>query len=172
MATLFLTIWHWPERKGGIGIMVLSGHVLTQAALWIAIKLYLHRLFAGNVPDTADASFYYKLGYNLRTVVEPQQWPVLLSLFGFMLPLTLSWRKWIKNGAMERELYLLPLWFAVMMMVGVIIEIRVFSELISYMALVVGLILYHRFPALHSEPHELLSDNPEVLTAARQRIER
>jgi hypothetical protein len=41
-----------------------------------------------------------------------------------------------------------------MMMVGVVIEIRVFSELISYMALAVGLILYHRFPALNTNPRE------------------
>jgi hypothetical protein len=34
--------------------------------------------------------------------------------------------------------------------VGVVIEIRIFSELIGYMALAVGLILYHRFPALQT----------------------
>ena len=170
MTTLFLAIWRWDEMKQRIGVLVLSGHILTQAALWIAIKLYLSHLFAANVADTAHASFYYKLAYNLRTIVKPQQWPVLLSVFGFTLPVTLAWRKWIQNAAMERELFLLPAWFAVMMMVGVIIEIRVFSELISYMALVFGLILYHRFPALHSERQELPSVNPELLIAARPRV--
>lgn len=170
MATLFLAIWRWDEIKRRTGILEISGHVLTQAALWIAIKLYLNHLFAANVADTAHASFYYKFAYNFRTILKPQQWPVLLSVFGFMLPVTLAWRKWIKNAAMEREFYLLPVWFGVMMMVGVVIEIRVFSELISYMALVFGLILYHRFPALHSRPQELPSINPELLTAARQRV--
>jgi hypothetical protein len=172
MATLFLVIWRWHERKGRMGIFLLTGQVLTQAALWLAIRLYLHHRFAGNVPDTADASFYYKLSYNFRTIVKPQQWPVLLSVFGFTLPLTLAWRKWIKNPAVERELFLLPVWFAVMMLVGVIIEIRIFSELISYMALVVGLILYHRFPALRSEPHELIFDGSQLLSEARQGLER
>ncbi len=55
---------------------------------------------------------------------------------------------------MENEIYLLAAWFMVMMMVGVVIEIRVFSELIGYMALAVGLILYHRFPALQTSRSE------------------
>jgi hypothetical protein len=150
MATLFLLIWRWQENTGRRERVVLSGHILAQAAIWIVIKLYLRQLFAGNVPETASTSFYYKLGYNLRTIVEPQQWPVLLSVFGFTLPLVLAWRKWMKNAAMEREIYLLAAWFVVMMMVGVIIEIRVFSELISYMALALGLILYNRFPVLQT----------------------
>jgi hypothetical protein len=145
MATLFLLIWRWPESKDRRQIVGLSGHVLAQAAIWIAIKLYLQHRFSDNIAETAGASLYYKLSYNLHAIVKPQQWPVLLSVFGFTLPFVLVWRKWMKNPAMEREIYLLPAWFAVMMMVGVIIEIRIFSELISYMALAMGLIVYHRF---------------------------
>jgi hypothetical protein len=104
-------------------------------------------LFAANQPEIGSGSFYYKLGYNLQTILKPRQWPVLFSVFGFTLPLVLLGKRWMKNAALERAIYLLPAWFAVMMMVGVIIEIRIFSELISYMALAVGLILYHRFSA-------------------------
>ncbi len=147
MATLFLLIWRWPESRHRRQVAGLSGHILAQAAIWIAIKLYLHHRFSGNLPETVGAGFYYKLSYNLHAILRPQQWPVLLSVFGFTLPLVLTWRKRMKNPAMEREIYLLAAWFAVMMMVGVIIEIRIFSELISYMALAVGLIVYHRFSA-------------------------
>ncbi len=70
---------------------------------------------------------------------------MLLSVFGFTLPLTLAWRKWMRNAAMEREVYLLAVWFAAMMLLGVIVEIRIFSELIAYMALAVGLIVYNRY---------------------------
>jgi hypothetical protein len=150
MATLFLVIWRWQERSQRRLALVLIAHALGQAAIWIVISRYLHHLFAGNLPDTAGASFYYKLSYNLHAIVEPQQWPVLASVFGFTLPLVLTWRRWMKNAAMERGIYLLVAWFAVMMLVGLVIEIRVFSELISYMALALGLILYHRFPALQT----------------------
>ena len=75
---------------------------------------------------------------------------MLLSVFGFTLPMVLAWRAWMKNAFMENALYVFAAWFAVMMMVGVIIEIRVFSELISFMALAVALIIYHRFPGLRS----------------------
>jgi hypothetical protein len=145
MATLFLLIWRWPDRRDRKQFVGLSGHVFAQAAIWIVIKLYLHHRFSGNLAETAGASFYYKLSYNLHVIVKPQQWPVLLSIFGFTLPLVFAWRKCMNNPAMEREIYLLPAWLAVMMLVGVIIEIRIFSELISYMALAVGLIVYHRF---------------------------
>jgi hypothetical protein len=157
MATLFLVIWGWQESKGRREILVLGGHILAQATIWFVIKLYLHHRFASNVADTAGASFHYKLSYNLHTIIKPKQWPVLLSVFGFTVPLVLAWRKWMKNGAMEKEIFLLAAWFTVMMMVGVIAEIRIFSELISYMALAVGLILYHRFPALQTKSQEPLS---------------
>jgi hypothetical protein len=134
-----------------------SGTACAHAAIWIVISRYLHHLFAGNLPDTAGATFYYKLSYNFHAIVKPQQWPVLASVFGFTLPLVLTWRRWMKNAAMERGIYLLVAWFAVMMFVGVIIEIRVFSELISYMALALGLILYHRFPALQTAGTDLNS---------------
>jgi hypothetical protein len=150
MATLFLVIWQWQERTQRRPALLLTAHVLAQAAIWIVIRQYLHHLFAGNLPDTAGASFYYKLSYNLHAIVKPQQWPVLASVFGFTLPLVLTWRRWMKNAAMERGIYLLAAWFVVMMLVGLVIEIRVFSELISYMALALGLILYHRFPSLQT----------------------
>ena len=70
MATLYLAIWGWEESKGREDTLALGGHVLTQAAIWIVIKLYLHHLFAGNLAETAGATFYYKLGYNLRIFLK------------------------------------------------------------------------------------------------------
>jgi len=170
MATLFLLLWRWHERKPGKQLLWLSGHILAQAALWILIKLYLHHLFAGNPAELGSGSFYYKLGYNLQTILKPQQWPVLLSVFGFTLPLVLAGRRWMKNAAMERAIYLMAAWFAVMMMVGVIIEVRIFSELISYMALAVGLIVYHRFLAekLPTDTGRTKSAAPDSVAAAAE----
>jgi hypothetical protein len=144
MATLFLVIWRWRESKRRMQTGLLLGHILMQVVTWIAIKLYLRHSFAHNVADVANATPYYKLAGNLKIILEAKQWPVLLSVFGFTLPLVLTWRKSMKNAAMEREIYFLAAWFVVMMLVGVIIEIRVFSELISYMALAVALIGFHR----------------------------
>ena len=155
MSTLFLVIWHWRESKAHMQTRVLLGHVVAQAVAWIAIKLYLRHSFAQNVADVTNATPYYKLAGNLKTILEPQQWPVLLSVFGFTLPLVLIWRKSMRNAAMEREIYFLAAWFAVMMLVGVIIEIRVFSEMIGYMALAVALIGFHRIssPQRNIPPH-------------------
>ena len=147
MATLFLALWRWRPHAKPREIAALAGHVLAQAALWLGIKLYLRHIFAGNAVEIGSEHFYYKLSYNLYEILKPQQWPVLLSVFGFTLPLVLVWRKWMRNAAMQREVYLLAVWFAAMMLLGVIVEIRIFSELIGYMALAVGLIVYNRHMA-------------------------
>ena len=147
MATLFLALWRWRPQGRPREMTSLAGHVLAQAALWVGIKLYLQHIFAGNPVEAGSQHLYYKLSYNLHELAKPQQWPVLLSVFGFTLPLTLAWRKWMRNTAMEREVYLLAVWFAAMMLLGVIVEIRIFSELIAYMALAVGLIVYNRYMA-------------------------
>jgi len=151
MATLFLILWRFHDGKNRNDLLATGGHVVTQAVIFVAVKLYLHQLFAGNGTDTSDPTLYYKLAYNLRTIAEPLQWPVLSSIFGFTVPIIFVWRKWMRNKAMERGVYVLLLWFVVMMFVGVITEIRIFSELISYATLAVSLIFYNRFPGLRTQ---------------------
>jgi hypothetical protein len=57
----------------------------------------------------------------------------------------------MRNEAMERSLYLLAAWFAIHDDGGGNSRIRIFSELISYMAVAVGLIVYHRLEAPRQE---------------------
>jgi hypothetical protein len=64
--------------------------------------------------------------------------------------LSVPGEKRMKNPAMEGELYLIAAWFAIMMLVRVIIDIRIFAELIGYMALAMGLIVYNRHFAVSS----------------------
>jgi hypothetical protein len=150
MATAFLLIWEWQRSRAARAMPALAIHIFFQCMLWLGIRLYLRHLFPGNVPEVDSEHFYYKLGYNLHEIIKPQQWPVLLSVFGFTLPLVLAWRKRMKNAAMQGELYLVAAWFAIMMLTGVIVEIRIFAELISYMALAVGLIVYNTYFAANA----------------------
>lgn len=55
------------------------------------------------------------LDCNLHVIFKQERWPVLLSVFGFALLPVLSWRTWMKETAMENEIYLLAAWFVVMM---------------------------------------------------------
>jgi hypothetical protein len=62
------------------------------------------------------------------------------------LPVIVLGFKWIQDPRIQWACKLLfPLWFAAMLMMGVILEMRVFTEMISIEALAVGLIAYNWF---------------------------
>jgi hypothetical protein len=143
--TLFFIIWKL--SRGMVRWPKLLTHALLQTALWIGIKLYLRHLFTTN-PHEGDGTGLVipHLQYNLHEILKPQQWPLLLSNFGFALPLLVSQRAWIRDRGIARACaIILPAWFCLMFYVGVMIEIRIYTELISIVSLGVALILFHRF---------------------------
>jgi len=147
--TVFFAIWEWFRLEGDASrkLLRILPHVAAQAAIWIAIKLYLFKLYAHNPSEIAvNRVFGNELLYNLKEMALPTQWPLLLSNFGFTLPLLIAQRRWIGNRAMAWECaILLPLWLCGMMWVGVVLEIRIFTELIGIMAPAIALILYNRY---------------------------
>ncbi|MHB1021848.1 MAG: hypothetical protein ACYC46_04955 [Acidobacteriaceae bacterium] len=150
---LFFILWNWNQDKSNSmqgRIRVLALPVLLQTAIWIGVKLYLHHLFLfnakGDVGSESAGLFGLHFLYNLHELVKPAQWPLLFSNFGFTLPLLITQRKWIKNSGIERTCsVLLPLWICLMLLVGVVVEIRIFTELIAFVAPAVALIVYNRW---------------------------
>lgn len=152
--TIFFVIWNLDQARDRAStisrknLFSLGGHVLAQAILWLAVKVTLAHLFAGN--QSADTSvnghfFSIRLIFNLHELIEPQQWPVYLSCCGFLLPALWFGRRWIQCPPIARACaIILPLWFAGMMMVGVVPEIRIFSELSVFIVPALGLIVYNR----------------------------
>jgi hypothetical protein len=150
MATLFFAVLsYYRERAAGGPVRRLSiaAHVGFQAAFWLAVRLYLHHQFRFNPVEAGSEQLLYKLPQNLGFLMNPKHWPILASVFGFTLPFYLFQRRWMAHRGMEQCVWILPVWFAGMMYVGVMVEIRIFAELISYMALAVALIVYNRWAA-------------------------
>jgi hypothetical protein len=122
----------------------LIAHIGVQVCLWILVKLWLHRLFAGNTSDQAlGGLFALRLFFNLKELVKPWQWPPLASIFGFLLPVYVVGFRYIK----DRRLAIggattLCLWLGAMLIVGNLIEIRIFTEMNSIMALSITTIGY------------------------------
>jgi len=147
--TVFFAVWEWFRLDGAAAAKArrILPHVAAQAAIWAAIKVYLFRLYAHNASEVgANRVFINFLGYNLRELANPGQWPLLLSVCGFTLPLLVAQRRWIRNRALAWGCgIVMPLWFCGMMCVGVVIEIRVFTELASLAAPAAALIVYHRW---------------------------
>lgn len=154
--TIFFLIWNLQqirERGGKLSpkeATPLMVHVLVQAAIWLAIKAWLAHLFAGNPVATFSATkgsfFTFRLFFNLKELIKLQQWPVYLSCCGFLLPALWLQRRWIRSAGISQACaVILPLWFVGMMIVGVIPEIRIFSELSALVVPALGLIVYNRF---------------------------
>ncbi len=154
--TIFFLIWKWQELRAQEGkstrrdVLRLAAHGLAQAAIWIGLKTWLAHRFAANVYDYAtivtNPRVIGRILMNVHQLVRPQQWPVFLSVFGFLLPVVWLQRRWIRNpGIYWGCKILIPLWFVGMFFMGLLPELRIFSELSSLLVLALGLIVYHRF---------------------------
>ncbi|QHN04149.1 hypothetical protein FTO74_12805 [Granulicella sp. WH15] len=158
--TLFFLIWSWckssRQRPTQRQLAILSAHALVQLFIWGAIKAWLSHRYAANPSEGAlgSSTILFRLRYNLPELAKPQQWPVLLSTFGFTLPALWAGRHWIRNkGITWTCAILIPAWFAGMMMVGVITEIRIFSELTAFIVPALALIVHNRFRPVESIEH-------------------
>ena len=87
--------------------------------------------------------FGIRLAGNLRSLMKPPQWALLLSLFGFTLPLFIAKFDKIGDRALAHSTAIvMALWAVAMLLVGVVIEIRIFSELTAFMMPCIALILW------------------------------
>ena len=74
-----------------------------------------------------------------------------LGLFFLWLPLVL-WRHLVQNKFVKRTLLLLPPFFGIMLVVGVIDELRIYGELIPIVLSAFLLILKELFRAAEADP--------------------
>jgi hypothetical protein len=152
--SVFFVVWEWVRLSmQGVEIKArilrLSPHALAQAAIWLAIKVSLAKAYAQNPTEVGSPSgglFVTKLHYNLHELLKPEQWPFLLSICGFALPFLYLQRRWIRcDGIRYACAIILPIYFAGMMLVGVIVELRIFTEWIALVTPAIALIVHNRF---------------------------
>ena len=105
------------------------------ALLWIAWRFWLAHHFAGN-PSAAGP----RLLLNLGLLLCPLSWPQVASACGFLLPVVFACKGRVHDPVLRLWLWLLPAWFAVMLFFGLLIEPRVFGELIPLVACTSALI--------------------------------
>jgi len=154
--TLFLVLYTWFDTKRqaqsgearAAALTRIAPHVLLQTIIWVAARLWLRHMFLHNPQDTANGNglFAFQLVHNVKSLLNPAQWPLFLSLFGFTLPLFFWGYRWIGNRALARSVaVLLGVWVVAMMLVGVIVEIRIFDELTAFLAPAIALVLWNRW---------------------------
>ncbi len=128
------------------------------AVFWIAWHMYVNRLYSGN--DTAWIPAYK---VNLVLLAWPPAWPQLFAAGGYtVLPIVL-YRKRIKDATLRIWLWTLPAWFGLMFLYGIIVESRLYGELIPYLACMAALIAeqsilgHMRIDAQPCEPEQIHS---------------
>lgn len=150
---LFFAIWEWVRLEDaplGRRLWWILPHVLVQVTIWVAIKLWLVHHFAGNPTEAtagqANGLFLTHFGYNCRELLKPFQWPLYASVCGFSLPFLWLQRRWLRcRGLAAAILIILPLWWIGLIIVGVVVEIRIFSDWIALVAPALALIIWNRF---------------------------
>jgi hypothetical protein len=116
--------------------------VVPLAALWLSWHFYIFHVFKHNISE-----YYPRVSLNLYTLVHPRYWPQLLSAGGYVLPFLILFRKRIADPQLRAWLWVLPLWLGFMFFWGILVETRVFGELISYLTCIAMLVAEDRITA-------------------------
>ena len=95
------------------------------ALFWIGWEIFIRHHFSNN-----HSEFYPRLNWNIKSLLLPHAWPQLLSACGYLLPFVVVMRRWLPSQRLRAWLLLFPLWLAFMFSYGILIETRVFGELI------------------------------------------
>ena len=121
----------WPLLIRGRTLRV----VLPLAVGWTAWQMFLRHVFAGNVSE-----FYSRIDWNVKSLLAPQAWPQLLSACGYLLLFVVVMRRRITDPRLRAWLWLVPVWVAFMFVYGILIETRVFGELIPFVVCTAALV--------------------------------
>ncbi len=122
----------WPLLVRGRTLRV----VVPLALGWAAWQLFVRHVFAWNASE-----FYPRIDWNVKSLVVPQAWPQLLSACGYLLLFVVVTRKRIGDPRLRAWLWLVPVWLGFMFVYGILIETRVFGELIPFVVCATALIV-------------------------------
>jgi hypothetical protein len=123
-------------------------YVAAQLVIWLALRIWIEHHFRNNPLEASMPTRWFgiRLFGNLRSLTKPPQSALLLSLFGFTLPLFITKFDKISDRALAHATAIvMGLWAVAMLFIGVVIEIRIFSELTAFMMPCIALILWNEW---------------------------
>jgi hypothetical protein len=126
--------------------------VLPLAAIWVCWQIFVRAHFAANASE-----LYPRLDWNLKSLIYPQSWPQLFSACGYLLLLIIVMRRRIANSQLRAWLWVLPIWIAFMFVFGILIETRVFGELIPFVVCSTCLVMEETIVARHRQSDDLMT---------------
>jgi len=140
------TRWAW-RRLGTRSTLIV---IIPLAAGWIGWHLWVSRHFSGNA-----SPFPPHLLLNIALAACVFSWPQMLCACSYCAPLVLGYRRSLQDPLLRAWIWLPLVWFACMLSFGLLIEPRIFGELIPYIACCALLIaeqsLVTRFTGLRTD---------------------
>jgi hypothetical protein len=146
---IILGLYTWFRVKEGVlsfqyAMAKVLPHVVLQIAVWAGVRTWIAFHLTGTLHAAGAPSdlLWLHLRKNLISLAKPPQWPLFLSLFGFTLPFLFLRLRRIADGALARTAVVtLLLWTAIMLVEGVVVEIRVFNEMTAVVMPCIALIV-------------------------------
>jgi hypothetical protein len=139
---------------------LLRPEVLTTTALllvyWAAWHIFIFHFFRRN-----SSEYYSRLPFNSYTFTRLRYYPQLLSACGYLLPFLLVFRKHVHDAQLRLWMWAIPGWYAVMAVWGILVETRVFGELLPFVACIATLIAEEVFAAAVLQRRQLDRDAGE-----------
>ena len=122
----FLTLIYCLAYLGEYRTRTYWMHLVGQTAIWFAIKIALFLRFA----DNGGRFVYDHFDRNLSLLATPINWPALLSSLGFTGVIAVLGYPYLRHPFIRRAMLVLIPFGVGMFLVGRIIEVRIFGELI------------------------------------------
>ena len=103
--------------------------VVPLAVYWAVWHHVVFGVFHSNASE-----YYSRVPFNLRCFVRLRYWPQLASCFGFLLPMLFLGRRYVHDPQLRAWVWALPVWCGFMFTWGILVETRVFGELLPFVS--------------------------------------
>ena len=109
--------------------------VVPLALYWTGWHIFVGRMFAHN-----HLEWIRHYVVNAVLLAWPPAWSQMLSAGCFLILPILVFRRCVKDATLRIWLWALPAWFGIMFVYGILVEVRIFGELIPYFVCMAALI--------------------------------
>ncbi len=110
--------------------------IVPLAICWTGWHIFVNRLYAHN-----HFAYIPALEINSVLLAWPPAWPQLLAAGCYSILPILLYRRLVRDPTLRIWLWTLPAWFGIIFLYGIIVEIRLYGELIPYLACMAALII-------------------------------
>lgn len=109
--------------------------IVPLALYWAGWHIFVGRMFAHN-----HLEWIRHYWVNAVLLAWPPAWPQMFSTGCFLVLPIFLFRRCVKDPTLRIWLWTLPAWFGIMFVYGILVEVRIFGELIPYLACMATLI--------------------------------